>query len=101
LKAAGIWTTGFAYFGAKLHPANRTKHPSATGRHLINTGGRASARFNVGKPVDFRLEFDRRKLKRRERCAPFVICEMGSTVMLVSVLSSEIVVIIEWLIATP
>ena len=30
MKAAGVWTTGFAYFGAKLHPANRTRHTKAT-----------------------------------------------------------------------
>src|ERR1035438_6074310 len=30
LKAAGVWITGFAYFGAKLHPANRTRHTRAT-----------------------------------------------------------------------
>ena len=30
MKAAGVWTTGFAYFGAKLHPAHRTRHTRAT-----------------------------------------------------------------------
>ena len=29
LKAAGVWTDGFAYFGAKLHPANKARHASA------------------------------------------------------------------------
>jgi hypothetical protein len=53
LKAAGVWTDGFEYFGAKLHPANRTRHASTT------------------------------------------------TVILVSILSSEIMVFIEWLIAIP
>ena len=30
MKAAGVWITGFAYFGAKLHPAHRTRHTRAT-----------------------------------------------------------------------
>ena len=53
MKAAGVWTTGFAYFGAKLHPSHRTRHTKAT------------------------------------------------TVILVPVLSSEFVVVIEWLIECP
>src|SRR6266545_6999182 len=46
--------------------------------HLINTGARASARFNVGEPVDFRPVFGNGKLKRRERRAPFAIYEISS-----------------------
>jgi len=40
-------------------------------RHLAEIGARASTRFNVGIPIDFRLAFGHRKLKRRERHAPF------------------------------
>jgi hypothetical protein len=35
LKATGVWIIGFAYFGAKLHPANRTRHTKATTVILI------------------------------------------------------------------
>src|SRR5882724_12002600 len=48
------------------------------GTHLIITGARASARFNVGQPVDFWPAFDHRKLKRRERRAPSSIDAMSS-----------------------
>jgi hypothetical protein len=34
-------------------------------------GARASTHFNVGMPIDFRLAFGHRNLKRRERRAPF------------------------------
>ncbi len=54
-------------------------------RHLINTGAWASARFNVGRPVDSRPVFANGKLKRRERRAPFRIYEMSSTYFLVSI----------------
>ena len=48
--------------------------------HLINTGARALARFNVGAPVGFGPEFCNRTLKRRKHRAPFAIYEMGSSV---------------------
>jgi len=41
-------------------------------RNLAEIGARASARFNVGMPIDFRLAFCHRKLKRRERRAPLL-----------------------------
>src|SRR6266498_3270938 len=50
--------------------------PEVSRSHLINTGARASARFNVGEPVDFWPLFGNGKLKRRERRAPFAIYEM-------------------------
>ena len=39
MKAAGVWTTGFPYFGAKLHPANKTRHTSATAVILVSVLG--------------------------------------------------------------
>jgi hypothetical protein len=41
-------------------------------RNLTKIGARASARFNVGMPIDFQLAFGHRKLKRRESHAPFI-----------------------------
>jgi hypothetical protein len=39
----------------------------AHGFFKAKTGARASARFNAGKPIDFRPMFGNRKLKRRKR----------------------------------
>jgi len=41
-------------------------------RNFAEIGARASTRFNVGMPIDFRLVFGHRKLKRRERHTPFI-----------------------------
>jgi hypothetical protein len=39
---------------------------------LTEIGARASARFDVVVPINFRLTFGHRKLKRREHRAPFI-----------------------------
>src|SRR5260370_38016540 len=46
--------------------------------HLINAGARALARFGDDNAIDFRMSMALRKLKRRERRAPFAIYEMSS-----------------------
>jgi hypothetical protein len=50
--------------------------PGKFGDEVV-TGARASARFNVRKSIDFWKVFGSRKLKRRERRAPFIIYEMS------------------------